>query len=94
MSTDVPDRPPILGVLRVRRNVAIGATVGISVAVLAYVYRVIIVDPAPGAVTSPWLFGALAFVLAVTLGGLVAIALTLGTAIRRARQDDLDRPDE
>lgn len=88
MGADRPERPPlkpVLAELRVKRNATIGIGVGLVVAILAYGYRVVIVDPAAGAITSPLLFGLLAFVLAITFGMLVAIALTVGTVIARIR---------
>ena len=74
--------------LHVRRNAAIGLTTGAVLAILAYVYRVIVVDPAPGAESSPVLFAALAVTLAVSCAGFVTIVLTIGSAIRRARRLD------
>ncbi|MFB6119210.1 hypothetical protein [Halosegnis sp.] len=85
MSEEPPDRPGVAGflaALSVRRNAAVGFAVGLAVAIfLTY-----------GAVTGPAggysdiAYFALGFVLAVGLGLLVAGLLTLGRAIRLARQ--------
>ncbi|MFC7008893.1 DUF7536 family protein [Halalkalicoccus salilacus] len=91
MSDDTPNGPS-LGALLVelgaRRNATIGLVLGVGLAVLAYVYRVIVVDPAPGVESSPVLFGVLAVTLAVSFGAFVAVVLTIGSAIRRARRLD------
>lgn len=91
VSDDTPNGPS-LGALLVelgaRRNATIGLVLGIGLAVLAYVYRVIVVDPAPGVESSPVLFGVLAVTLAVSFGAFVAVVLTIGSAIRRARRLD------
>ena len=97
MSSDAPGRPPVgrlLGVLRVRRNLAVGFGVGVALAAGLYAVRVLeLLGPAPQQ-GSPLLFLALALVLALSAGSLVAIALTVATAIRvvRGGADD-DRPD-
>ncbi len=91
VSDDTPNGPS-LGALLVelgaRRNATIGLVLGVGLAVLAYVYRVIVVDPAPGVESSPVLFGVLAVTLAVSFGAFVAVVLTIGSAIRRARRLD------
>ena len=81
-----PSLAALLAELHVRRNATIGLAIGIGLATLAYVYRVIVVDPAPGAESSPLLFGALAVTLAVSAAAFVALVLTVGSAIRRARR--------
>lgn len=87
----MPDEPehPLLAVLRalgVRRNAAVGLVVGALLAVAMYAYRVLeLGGPTPATGGSPLLFLLLAFVLAVSSAALVTVALTLGTAIRRAR---------
>lgn len=85
-------REPSLGTLLlalgIRRNATIGFAVGVVLAVGAYVYRIVLVDAAPGVESSPLLFGALAVTLAVSAGAFVAICLTLLAAIRRARRLD------
>ena len=91
MSDDTPNGPSLRALLvelGVRRNATIGLALGIGLATLAYVYRVIVVDPAPGVESSPVLFGVLAVTLAVSFGAFVAVVLTVGTAIRRARRLD------
>lgn len=69
--------------LNVRRNAALGLAVGVAVAVAVFVGFVL----RPETSRSPLLYVALAFVLAVSLGGLVATVLTLGSAIRLARAE-------
>lgn len=91
MSDDTPTGPSLgalLVELHARRNAMIGLALGAGLATLAYVYRVIVVDPAPGVEGSPVLFGALAVTLAVSFGAFVALVLTIGSAIRRARRLD------
>ncbi|WP_238532784.1 DUF7536 family protein [Halalkalicoccus jeotgali] len=80
-----PSLAGLLLALGVRRHVTVGLAVGIALAALAYVYRIRIVDPAPGVESSPLLFGVLAVTLAISTGALVAIVLTTVAAIRRAR---------
>ncbi len=87
-SSGGPSLAAFLLELNARRNVAIGLAIGVVFAVLAYVYRVLLVDPAPGAETSPLLFGILAVTLAVSAAAFVAIVLTVGSAVRRARRLD------
>lgn len=88
MSNDAPGRPPIgrlLDVLRVRRNVILGAAAGAALAAVLYAVRVLeLFGPAPEQ-GSPLLFLGLAAVLAVSAGGLVALVLTVATAVRVAR---------
>lgn len=91
MSEDPPEEPSLVRLfleLNARRNTAIGLAIGIALATIAYVYRVIIVDPVAGPDPSPVLFGALAVTLAITCGALVAIVLTVGSAIQRMRGMD------
>ncbi|MCL7417773.1 MAG: hypothetical protein M8354_08040 [Halalkalicoccus sp.] len=88
MSDTPPEDPSLVALLialHVRRNGAIGLAVGIALAVLAYAYRIVLVDPAPGVESSPLLFGVLAVTLAVSAAGLVTVCLTIVSAIRRAR---------
>lgn len=88
MSTDRRGRPPLaplLAALRVRRNATIGFGAGIALAGLAFGYRVLLVDPLGGQATSPWLFAALAVVLAFAFGALTTLILTLGTVCNRLR---------
>ncbi|MDL5362744.1 hypothetical protein [Halalkalicoccus sp. NIPERK01] len=91
MSDSTPEDPSLatlLIALHVRRNAAIGLAVGVVVATLAYVYRIVVVDPAPGVESSPLLFGVLAVTLAVSVAALVAVVLTAVSAVRRARTID------
>jgi uncharacterized Tic20 family protein len=89
MSEEVPERPSLGAVLvelGAPRYFAIGLTVGVVFSLVLYVYRVFLVQPlSPTAETSPLLFAALAFVLAVTVGSLIAIVLTVISAIRYTR---------
>ena len=86
----------LIEALGVVRNAKIGFGVGVALAVLVYAYRVaelggpVATPPAnatnaaatPG---SPGLFLMLAFVLAVSAGALLTALLTVGAAIRLAR---------
>lgn len=84
-----PEEPSlvrVLDALGARRHAAIGLVIGTILAALAFVYRVVLVDPAAGAVTSPILFAALGFVLAVAVAALVTIVLTAVAAVRTARR--------
>ena len=81
---------PLLAVLRtlgVRRHAAVGLVVGGVLAVAMYAYRVLeLGGPTPDIGGSPFLFLLLAFVLAISSAALVTVALTLGSAIRRVRE--------
>ncbi|WP_331235431.1 DUF7536 family protein [Natronorarus salvus] len=89
MTDDVPERPSLGAVLvelDAPRHFAVGLAIGVVFSLVLYVYRVFLVQPlSPTAETSPLLFAALAFVLAVTVGSLVAIVLTIRSAIRYTR---------
>nr|WP_305794425.1 hypothetical protein [Halomarina rubra] len=72
--------------MNVPRNARIGVSVGVVVAALVYAVRVFeLLGPAPEA-GGPWYFLMLAFVLATGLALLVTVALTVVTAVRRARE--------
>ncbi|QHS17033.1 DUF7536 family protein [Halopenitus persicus] len=78
--------------LDVRRNAAIGGAVGLAVGIGAYLFRLLEpFGPFTGTREYPvigpegW-FLLLAFVLAVTCGMLVTIALTARSAVRRTRE--------
>lgn len=88
---DAPEEPSLarlLDALGIRRHAVIGLAVGTVLAALTFVYRVLLVDPGAGAVSSPILFAALAFVLAVAVAAFVAIVLTAIAAVRTARRMD------
>lgn len=68
--------------LRVRRNAKLGLAAGLTLALAAFVLFVAL----PGSRRSPALYVGLGFVLALSTAGLVAFLLTLGRAIRLARQ--------
>lgn len=91
MASDTPGRPPVgrlLDVLRVRRNLAVGAAAGAVIAAGLYAIRFLeLLGTAPDR-GSPLLFLGLAVVLAVSAAGLVATLLTLATAVRVARDFD------
>lgn len=91
MAGDTPGRPPVgrlLDVLRVRRNAAVGFAVGAVLGATFYAVRVLeLLGPAPDE-GSALLFLGLAFVLAVSAGGLLTTALTAVTAARVARDPD------
>ncbi|KAB1186736.1 MULTISPECIES: hypothetical protein [Haloferax] len=91
MTDDVPDRPPAGGLVQaldVPRNAAIGAVVGLGLAVVAYLFRVLeLFGPFAGTREYPVLgaegwFLILAFVLASSTALLVATVLTLVSAYR------------
>lgn len=94
MSEESPDRPPtaaLVEALQVRRNVAAGAAVGLTVALVVYLVRVLeLFGPFRGTRQYPvvgpegW-FLLLAFVLAATTALLVAALLTAISAYRLVR---------
>lgn len=91
MSDDRSDEPSLAALLialGVRRNALIGIATGVVLATLAYVYRVVVVEPAPGVESSPLLFGTLAVTLALSAAAFVTLVLTVGSAVRRARRLD------
>ncbi|RRJ33149.1 hypothetical protein EIK79_03525 [Halocatena pleomorpha] len=76
-----------LDALRVARNGKIGIGVGVAFAALMYVVRVFeLRGPAPDGVGGPFLFLALAFVLAFGTALLVTIVLTVVSAYRAVRR--------
>lgn len=95
MSQNVPDRPPSGGLVRalnVPRNAAVGAVVGLLLAVGAYAFRVLeVVGPFDGTRQYPllgpegWFLG-LALVLASATALLVTGALTVASAYRLAKE--------
>jgi hypothetical protein len=94
VTDDVPDRPPAGGLaqaLDVPRNAAVGAIVGLMVALVAYLFRVLeLFGPFAGTREYPVLgpegwFLILAFVLASSTALLVATVLTLVSAYRLSR---------
>lgn len=92
MAEEAPDRPPVkpvLAALDVERNAKIGFGSGVVLALLAYWFRVgEVLGPVPDTRGSPGLFLVLAFVLAVSAGGLITLVLTVRTAIGLARQTE------
>jgi uncharacterized membrane protein (DUF485 family) len=87
--SDTPEGPSLAALLvelGIKRNVAIGLVLGVLIALAAYIYRIVLVDAAPGVESSPILFGALAVTLAVSVAGFVVLVLTIVTAIRRVRR--------
>jgi hypothetical protein len=94
MPQDRPERPPALAfadAIGVKRNVAIGVAVGVSLAALAYLFRVLeLAGPFGGTRQFPILgetgwFLMLAFVLASSTALLVATALSVVSLVRLAR---------
>lgn len=92
-----PDRPPIAGLLEtlsVKRNAAVGAAVGVALAVAVYAVRALeLLGPAGGTREYPVLgsdgyFLLLAIVLASATTLFVASVLTVTAAIRVLRTDD------
>lgn len=99
MSSDPPERPPALAfadALGVKRNAAVGAVVGVALAALAYLFRVLeLGGPFAGTREFPVLgetgwFLLLAFVLASSVALLVATALTVISLVRLARQESME----
>lgn len=96
MSDEAPDRPPaaaLVRALRVPRNAAVGAAVGVVLAATVYLVRVLeLFGPVRGTRQFP-VFGAegwfllLAVVLAVATTLLVTAGLTLVSAYRLARRE-------
>jgi hypothetical protein len=84
-SGNVPDRPGVANVvaaLNVRRNAAVGFGIGVAFTLfVVYVYVVV-----PDRPYSLALWATLGFVLAVGTGLLLTAILTVGSAIRRARE--------
>ncbi|WP_207586657.1 DUF7536 family protein [Halomontanus rarus] len=80
-----PERPPtvrFLAALEVKRNAAIGLVSGV---VLAVVVFAVFVFPGPTR-AEPIYYVGLAFVVAVTAGGLIAVSLTIRSAIKLSRE--------
>lgn len=94
MSGDPPERPPAVAfaqALSVKRNVTVGVAVGVGLAVLAYLFRVLeLAGPFGGTRQFPVLgetgwFLMLAFVLAASTALLVATLLSVVSLVRLAR---------
>ena len=97
MSDEQAERTPtdtFLEALDVRRNATVGLLVGVLVAAMVYAYFVVVptVLPALPATRQPpvW-YLLLAGIFALALGLVVALVLTIGSAIRLARGDRDDR---
>ncbi|MDS0297719.1 hypothetical protein NDI76_03065 [Halogeometricum sp. S1BR25-6] len=95
MSDEVPGRPPQGGLahaLHVPRNAKVGAAVGVLLAGLAYLFRVLeLLGPFAGTQRYPLLgaegwFAVLAFVLASSTALLVTAALTAVSAYRLSKE--------
>lgn len=80
-----PDRPGVANVisaLNVRRNAAVGFSLGVAFTLfVVYVYVIV-----PDRAFSLALWATLGFVLAAGTGLLLTAVLTVGSAIRRARE--------
>jgi hypothetical protein len=96
VSDEAPDRPPaaaLVRALRVPRNAAVGAAVGIALAATVYLVRVLeLLGPVRGTRRFPVLgaegwFLLLAVVLAVATTLLVTTGLTVVSAYRLAREE-------
>jgi CDP-diglyceride synthetase len=73
----------LLDALEVRRNTLVGFAVGVVVTVAIFTFFVVL----PGATTrSPLYYGALAFVLAVAVGGLATVLLLARQAYHLSRE--------
>lgn len=85
MSREPPDRPgtaALVDALAVRRNAAVGFGLGTLLAALLVYGQV----TSTGHLYSPLWYVGLGFVLAVGVGLLVTLLLTLGSAYRLARE--------
>ncbi|MFC4249173.1 hypothetical protein ACFOZ7_19945 [Natribaculum luteum] len=95
MSQDRPERPPtarFLDALEVKRNAKIGLLSGVVVATALFVFFVAL---APDTRGSPIYYVGLAFVVATTLAGAIAVVLTIRSAIALSRElEDVDRPED
>ncbi|WP_420828707.1 DUF7536 family protein [Halomicrobium salinisoli] len=86
----MPERQPESGraalvrALGVRRNAAWGFALAVAVTAAVFAFFVLI----PGTQRPTAYYWALAFVLAISLGGLLTAAFTLVSAVRLAREDD------
>ncbi|WP_415379504.1 hypothetical protein [Halosimplex sp. TS25] len=76
-------RAAFVAALRVRRNAKWGLAVGVALALAAFVVRFVVLS---GVRRSPLWYVALGFTLAMSTAGLVAFLLTLGRAVRLARE--------
>jgi hypothetical protein len=70
----------MVAALNVPRNAKFGF--GLAVAITATIVAVFVL---PGTARPTYLYGALAFVLVVSLGGLLTAIFTIGSAVRLAR---------
>ncbi|GAB3023700.1 DUF7536 family protein [Natronobiforma cellulositropha] len=90
MSQNRPERPPtaqFLAALRVKRNALIGLVVG---TLFAATLLAVFVLPAPVTRADPMLYVGLAFVVAVTVGAMVAVLLTIYSAVKLSRELAVD----
>lgn len=90
MSQDRPERPPtanFLAALDVKRNATIGLAAGVAGSAAVFGFFVV---PNWSAIDSPALYLALAFVLATALAGVVALALTVRSAVKLSREVDAE----
>ncbi|WP_255169021.1 DUF7536 family protein [Natrononativus amylolyticus] len=91
MSQDRPERPPtaqFLAALNVRRNARVGLVAGIWFTLAVYLFFIVV--PAWSSqnvadILSAY-YLALAFTLATTTAGIVAIALTIRSAVALSRE--------
>lgn len=84
--TDSSGLAGFLEALDVTRHAKIGFTVGVVFSALVYAYRVgEVLGPVQDQRGSPLLFVLLAFVLAMGVGVLVTVILTVRSAVRLAR---------
>ena len=89
---DRPERPgtaAFLAALGVARNAKVGFAAG---TVLALALLALVLGSSEAAQYPVFLYAALAFVLAVGVGLLLTVVLTVGVAIRRARAMDAEDP--
>lgn len=89
MSENRPDRPSLgraLAAIGAKRNAAIGLLAGTAFAATLFALFVL-----PGETQEVWyLYLALAFVVAVTTGTMIAVLLTIRSAVRVSRDVESD----
>lgn len=76
-------RAALVRALHVRRNAAVGFATATALTAAVFLFFVVI----PGTSDPPVLYVGLAFVLAMSLGGLLTAILTVVSAIRLAREE-------
>ncbi|WP_247005364.1 DUF7536 family protein [Halorientalis litorea] len=81
-SDDTSGPAALMAALNVQRNARVGFVAGLVVTVAIFVFFVVV----PGVRRSPLYYVGLAFVLAVGLGGLLTMGLTMVSAYRLSKE--------